>query len=46
MVFGSKNSIDVVDGLIDSKHLTVFESPIVQAYIRYHWRTARKFFCV
>lgn len=46
MVFGSKNSIEVVDGLIASKHLTVFEAPIVQAYIRYHWRTARKFFCV
>lgn len=46
MVFGSSNSIDLVDGLIASNHLSVFEAPIIQAYIRYHWRTARKFFCV
>lgn len=44
MTFGSKESIEFLDSLLESNHPEIFMSPAIQSYVRYKWQLAKIFF--
>lgn len=42
--FGSRESIEFLDGLLDSPHVEIFNSLAIQNYIRYMWKGAKIWF--
>lgn len=46
ITFGSKESIQFFDNILNSPHVQIFDSPAIQSLIRYKWGKAKIFFIV